>query len=148
MKKLPAEFIYYLRNAVSGFASGLIFTSIWVLYYTVMELSMLQVSLLFVVLAVTSLVFEIPTGVLVDVYSRRLSVIAGGIFMGCAYVLIGAFSIFVIVLLAGFIEAVGDTFISGALQAWITDEVGEDNVYYPERSASVALLASRFSPSA
>jgi len=128
MKKLPAETIYYLRNAVWGFASGLIFTSIWVLYYTVMELSMLQVSLLFVVLTVTNLVFEIPTGVLADVYSRRLSVIIGGTFIGSAYVLIGAIPIFVIVLLAGFIEAVGDTFISGALQAWITDEVGEDKM--------------------
>ncbi len=66
-----------------GFASGLIFTSIWVLYYTVMELSLVQVSLLFVVLTVTSLVFEIPTGILADVYSRRLSVILGGGLMGC-----------------------------------------------------------------
>jgi DHA3 family tetracycline resistance protein-like MFS transporter len=71
LKKLPAETIYYLRHAGWGFASGLIFTSIWVLYYTVMELSLLQVSLLFVVLTVTSLVFEIPTGILADVYSRR-----------------------------------------------------------------------------
>jgi len=48
--------------------------------------------------------------------------------MGCAYVLIGSYPIFAIVLLAGFIEALGDTFISGALEAWITDEVGEDKV--------------------
>jgi len=78
MKKLPAETIYYLRHAVWGFASGLIFTSIWVLYYTVMELSLVQVSLLFVVLTVSSLVFEVPTGILADLYSRRLSVILGG----------------------------------------------------------------------
>lgn len=128
MRKLPAETIYYLRHAVWGFASGLIFTSIWVLYYTVMELSLVQVSLLFVVLTVTSLVFEIPTGILADLYSRRLSVILGGGLMGCAYVLIGSYPIFAIVLLAGFIEALGDTFISGALQAWITDEVGESQV--------------------
>jgi DHA3 family tetracycline resistance protein-like MFS transporter len=48
--------------------------------------------------------------------------------MGCAYVLIGSYPIFAIVLLAGFIEALGDMLISGALQAWITDEVGEDKV--------------------
>jgi DHA3 family tetracycline resistance protein-like MFS transporter len=56
----------------------LISTSIWVLYYTVMELSLVQVSLLFVVLTVISLVFEIPTGILADVYLRRLTVILGG----------------------------------------------------------------------
>lgn len=128
LKKLPAESIYYIRTAVWEFNSGLIFTSIWVLFYTVMGLSLTEVSILYVVITLSNLVLEIPTGVLADVYSRRLSVILGGVFIGLTYVLMGTFPTFAIALLGGFIEAIGDTCVSGALQAWITDEVGENAV--------------------
>jgi len=128
MKKITAENIYYLRNAVWEFNSGLIFTSIWVLYYVVMQLSLFEISLVSIVIALSNLILEVPTGILADVYSRRLSVILGGIFIGLAYVTMGMYPIFVIALLAAFIEAVGDTCISGALQAWITDEVGTERV--------------------
>jgi DHA3 family tetracycline resistance protein-like MFS transporter len=128
VKRLPAESIYYIRTAAWEFNSGLIFTSIWVLYYTVMELSLVEVSLIYIVITIANLVLEIPTGVLADVYSRRLSVIVGGVFIGITYVTVGIFPTFVIALLGGFIEAIGDTCVSGALQAWITDEVGENNV--------------------
>lgn len=128
MKKFSAQSVYYIRCAALEFNSGLIFTSIWVLYYSVMKLSLVEISLLYIVITISNLVLEIPTGVLADVYSRRLSVILGGIFIGLAYVLMGVFPLFTIALLAGFVEAIGDTCVSGALQAWITDEVGTDNV--------------------
>ena len=73
MNKLPAETIYYLRHVVSGFASGLIFTSIWVLYYAVMKLSLFEVSLIFIVSTVSNLILEVPTGILADECSRILS---------------------------------------------------------------------------
>jgi DHA3 family tetracycline resistance protein-like MFS transporter len=93
-----------------------------------MSLSLVEVSLLYIVITISNLVLEMPTGVLADVYSRRLSVIVGGVFIGITYVMMGVFPTFVIALLGGFIEAIGDTCVSGALQAWATDEVGENNV--------------------
>ncbi len=128
MKKLPAESIYYIRTAVWEFNSGLIFTSIWVLYYSIIKLSLVEISLIYVVITISNLVLEIPTGVLADVYSRRLSVILGGVFIGIAYVMMGAFPTFGVALLGGFVEAIGDTCVSGALQAWAADEVGAANV--------------------
>ncbi len=128
MKKLSAELVYYIRTAVGDFNSGLIFTSIWVLLYTVMGLSLVEISLIYIVITVSNMVLEIPTGVLADVYSRRLSVILGGVFIGVTYVMMGVWPTFAIALLGSFIEAIGDTCVSGALQAWITDEVGEKNV--------------------
>ena len=128
MKKLPADLVYYIRTAVWEFNSGLIFTSIWVLFYTVMGLSLVEVSILYIVITISNFVLEIPTGILADVYSRRLSVIVGGVFIGLTYVLMGVFPTFAVALLGGFIEAIGDTCVSGALQAWITDEVGENQV--------------------
>lgn len=128
MKKLPAESIYYLRCAAGEFNSGLIFTSIWVLYYAVMKLGLFDVSLLYIVITLSNLVLEIPTGILADVYSRRLSVIVGGGFIGLAYLLVGAYPFLAVALVSGFLEALGDTCVSGALQAWITDEVGAERV--------------------
>lgn len=128
MKKLPADTVYYIRCAAWEFNSGLIFTSIWVLYYSVMKLSLFEVSLIFIVSTVSNFVLEVPTGILADVYSRRLSVILGGVFIGLAFVLIGAYPVFIVAMLVAFIEAIGDTCVSGALQAWITDEVGADRV--------------------
>lgn len=128
MKKLPAETIYYLRTAALEFNSALIVTSIWVLYISVMKLSLFELSLITIVITLSNVLLEVPTGILADVYSRRLSVIVGGAFIGLAYLLLGMSPIFAIALLAAFIEAIGDTCVSGALQAWITDEVGAKQV--------------------
>lgn len=140
MKKLLAENVYYIRCAVWEFNSGLIFTSIWVLYYSVMKLNLLEVALISIVITASNLALEIPTGLLADVYSRRLSVILGGAFIGLAYVMMGAYPVFAIALLGGFVEAIGDTCVSGALQAWITDEVGANrvgNVFLRGRQVSI-----------
>ena len=57
--------------------------------------------MLYIVITVSNLVLEIPTGVLADNYSRRLTVILGGIFIGVAFIVLGFFPIFMVALLAG-----------------------------------------------
>jgi DHA3 family tetracycline resistance protein-like MFS transporter len=80
------------------------------------------------VLELAVLTFEVPTGVLADTYSRRLSVIVGFFFIGAGFVLEGSVPVLAAVLAAQVIWGAGYTFISGALQAWIADEVGEGNL--------------------
>lgn len=128
MPKLPATFVFYTRSALAELNSGLIFTSIWVLYYSVMKLSLLEISVISIVITLSNLLLEIPTGILADLYSRRLSVIIGGACIGLSYFVMGWQPLFWVALLCAFIEAIGDTCISGALQAWITDETGPDDV--------------------
>lgn len=77
------------------------------------------------VLELSAFLFEIPTGVVADVYSRKLSIVIGYITVGLGYMLLGFFPVFEIILLSNFIWGFGSTFLSGATQAWITDEVGE-----------------------
>ena len=48
--------------------------------------------------------------------------------IGAGWVIQGSFPSFALVLLAAVIRGVGDTFISGALDAWIADEVGEEHL--------------------
>ncbi len=91
-------------------------------------LNPLQLVLVGTVLELAVLIFEVPAGVLADTYSRRLSVIVGFFLSGAGFMLEGSIPIFVAVLIAQVIWGTGYTFISGALQAWIADEVGEGDL--------------------
>jgi DHA3 family tetracycline resistance protein-like MFS transporter len=76
------------------------------------------------VFTTTLLLFEIPTGVVADVYGRRLSVIIGYVLTGIGALIEGIFPVFGPVLLAQVVWGIGFTFISGARDAWIADETG------------------------
>ncbi|MBN8575221.1 MAG: MFS transporter [Candidatus Kapabacteria bacterium] len=128
MRHWSATSIYYLRESISALNSGLIFTSLWAFYYEALHLTLTQVSLIYIIITITGMTLEIPTGVIADTYSRRFSIILGGVFIGLCYTFVGFFPFYIVILIGAFLEAVGDTFVSGALEAWITDEVGADNI--------------------
>jgi DHA3 family tetracycline resistance protein-like MFS transporter len=69
--------------------------------------------------------FEVPTGVVADVYSRRLSVIIGTFLIGVAFIIEGSIPLYAAVLVSQLMWGIGYTFTSGATQAWIADEIGE-----------------------
>jgi DHA3 family tetracycline resistance protein-like MFS transporter len=69
--------------------------------------------------------FEVPTGVVADAVSRRLSVLIGFFLTGAGFLLYAVPS-FAIVLAGQVVWGVGATFISGANVAWLVDEIGED----------------------
>ena len=94
---------------------------------TVAGLTPVQLILVGTTLEISAFVFEVPTGIVADVYSRRLSIIIGYILMGIGFLIEGFFPFFVPILLAQVIWGLGYTFTSGATQAWISDEIGEDD---------------------
>jgi DHA3 family tetracycline resistance protein-like MFS transporter len=70
-------------------------------------------------------VAEVPTGVVADVYSRRLSVLIGFAIIGIGVVTMGAVPTFPGLALGSMLMGIGYTFISGAHQAWLADEIGD-----------------------
>jgi DHA3 family tetracycline resistance protein-like MFS transporter len=106
----------------------MMFTTLAVYYVTVVGMNPLQLVLVGTVLEVTVFLLEVPTGVVADTYSRRLSVIIGEFLIGACFLIEGFVPLFGAILLAEVIRGVGETFISGAMDAWIADEVGEDKV--------------------
>jgi len=72
------------------------------------------------------LIAEVPTGIVADAYSRRRSVILGYAIMASGFFVWGAAPRFETILLAQVFWAVGFAFTSGAQEAWISDEVGEE----------------------
>jgi DHA3 family tetracycline resistance protein-like MFS transporter len=125
--KLDATRVYLFIE----FAASALFSMIFVvgsLYEaTVAGLTPLQLVLVGTTLEVSAFIFEVPTGVVADSYSRRLSIIIGYVLMGAGFFVYGLFPAFLPILLAQVIWGLGYTFTSGATQAWITDEVGEES---------------------
>lgn len=112
------------------FVSQLFFTYIFtvsLLYHvSVVKLDPLQLVLVGTVLELSVFLFEIPTGVVSDLKSRKLSIIIGYFLIGIGFLLEGLFPYFSIVLLAQVAWGIGYTFTSGSQQAWIADEIGEE----------------------
>lgn len=92
---------------------------------TVVGLNPFQLVLVGTLLEFSCFIFEIPTGIVADAYSRKLSVVIGVVLVGLGFILEGSIPVFESVLLAQIIWGGGYTFISGAREAWIADEVGE-----------------------
>ena len=124
--KLNARFVYlFIEFSTSAFFSMMfVVTSLY--EATVAGLTPVQLILVGTTLEVSAFLFEVPTGIVADVYSRRLSIIIGYILMGAGFLVEGLFPSFLPILLAQVIWGLGYTFTSGASQAWISDEIGED----------------------
>lgn len=125
MKKWKALPVYWVMQGALALFTGMIFTASSIYQVTVAGLAPLQLVLVGTTLELSVFLFEVPTGVVADVYSRRLSVIIGMFLIGMGFIVEGTFPIFWIILLAQILWGVGYTFTSGATQAWITDEIGE-----------------------
>jgi DHA3 family tetracycline resistance protein-like MFS transporter len=120
--------VYLILEFGSSLLFSWIFTVNQLYQLTFVELNPLQLVLVGTVLEFSVFVFEIPTGVLADLKSRRLSVIVGYVLIGLGFVFEATFPHFWAVALAQVIWGCGYTFTSGATQAWIADEIGEAHV--------------------
>ncbi|HEX2913475.1 MAG TPA: MFS transporter [Chloroflexia bacterium] len=128
MKRLSATSVYLIVQTAISFLQALVFLSLSIYYVQVVGMNPLQLVLVGTTIEVTIFIFEIPTGVVADTYSRRLSVIIGFALVGLCFILEGAVPLFAAIILAEVIRGVGETFISGAFAAWLTDEIGEAEV--------------------
>lgn len=121
-KKPKAYSVYLLFR----FCFSLLFSMATVLsivyHLEVVKLDAFQLMLVGTVLETACFVFEIPTGVVADLYSRRRSVLIGMFLYGIGFLMEGALPWFGTVLLAQVVWGCGDTFITGALEAWIASE--------------------------
>lgn len=104
--------------------------TMWTTYivFAVVDLGLdpLQLVLLGTVVEVTYLLFEVPTGVLADTVSRRLSIQIGVIGSGIAFLILGLATSFWMAVVSNVLWGIFATFQSGADVAWLTDEVGEE----------------------
>lgn len=128
MKRLNPTLVYLIVRGLWSLFEGTFFFLLPVYYIQNAAMDPLQLVLVGTVTHMTIFVFEVPTGVVADSYSRKLSVIIGMMTGGLCFALEGFFPVFAFIILAEFLRAIGETFISGAFSAWITDEIGVEKV--------------------
>ncbi len=125
VRRVNAQIVYLGMRAISAFAFSLVITYELVYHTVVVGLNPLQLVTVGVVLECMTFFFEIPTGVVADLYSRRLSVMIGYFLFGAGFLVEGTVATFSAVLIAQVLWGIGFTFYSGAGEAWIADELGD-----------------------
>ena len=118
--------VWLILNGGRALLFSMAFTASMIYRITEVGMSPLELVLVGTAMELAAFVFEIPTGVVADVYSRRLSILIGSVLIGLAFLLEGLVPLFGAVLLSQVIWGLGYTFTSGASEAWISDEIGEE----------------------
>lgn len=127
-KKINAKKAFLIYSGASSLFFTLVFTVSSVYYIQNINMSPLQLVLVGTALETSCFLFEIPTGIVADAYSRRLSLIIGLLLIGAGFLLEGIISTYLAVMAAQVLWGVGSTFLSGADNAWAADEMGEEKL--------------------
>lgn len=115
--------IYYLVTGSRSFIIQMVFTLNAIYYVSNAGLNPLELVLIGTILEVSVLLFEMPTGLVADFFGRKRSLIIGMLILGIAHLLEGSFPVFWAIAAGSALWGLGWTFISGAEQAWIADEL-------------------------
>jgi DHA3 family tetracycline resistance protein-like MFS transporter len=142
MARSPRPDLVFLAIAVTtAFVSTLVFTIVPIYRFQTAGLDDLQLVLVGSVMEATVFLFEIPTGIVADRWSRKWSVIVGQAGMGLGFVVEATFATFPGILAGQVVWGLGYTFTSGATVAWLAGELGD-----PDRAVlrRLFLRASKF----
>jgi MFS transporter, DHA3 family, tetracycline resistance protein len=116
----------YLRLVVTAAtASSLAFTATNLYRLRLAGLNPFQLVMVGTVMEAAVLLFEIPTGVVADLYSRKWSVVIGHIGMGIGLIAEPARPGFIGSMAGQAVWGIAYTFTSGATVAWLTSEMGD-----------------------
>ena len=137
--------VFIALSVASSFCSTLGFASIALYRFRVAGLTDVQLVLVGTAMEAAVLVAEIPTGVVADLVSRRLSIVIGTIGMGIGLVIEAAWPSVAGVLTGTVVWGIAYTFTSGATVAWLAGEMGEPDAH---TLGDVMLRASRWRSSA
>lgn len=107
-------------------------TAIWVLYLSYKGMSLIQIGLLESIFHITSLLFEMPTGAIADIYGKKFSVIAGRVLSVISCIMMIISNNFIEFALSFVVQAASFNLNSGAAEALVYDslkEIGEEEKY-------------------
>lgn len=125
---MSAYRLYLIISGLAAFTLNTAFALNLLYQSQVVGLGPLQLVLVGTLLEVVFFVTQIPTGVIADLYSRRLSIVVGYLLMGGGLLLWGLIPSYAAVLVANAVFGIGYVCVDGAEQAWAADEIGEERV--------------------
>lgn len=116
----------YLAGSGGMFLAQSFFFATYQMFLLGQGLSYLEMNLVNLAYMLSAFIFEIPTGAYADVFGRRKSVIMGCLILSLSFLVYFLSDNFWLFILAEIIGALGSTFISGALEAWMVDQLKKD----------------------
>lgn len=122
----PKTFIrlYYIHQ----FFFDLIFIyAVEKLFFLSRGIDLTQIGLLLFLWSLMSLIFEVPSGVLADHWSRRKMLILSGVFFSACYITWIFSNSFIMFLFGFLLRTIGATLTSGTLQAYLYDFLKVNN---------------------
>ncbi|WP_158651523.1 MFS transporter [Mesobacillus jeotgali] len=122
--KLSAYRVYLIYAGLTAFLFEMVFTVNEIYRIEVAGFNAFELVIVGTALELSSFLFEIPTGILADTKSRKMSVIIGLFLIGLGFLIEGLVPVFMVILLCQILWGIGYTFTSGADEAWIADEMG------------------------
>lgn len=120
-------FVYLVMQAGYSLFFSMLATTNLVYQVEVAHFDALRLLLIGTILELTCFVFQVPTGLLADAFSRRWAVAIGLGLVGAGFILEGLVPTFTAIAIAQVIWGIGVTLSDGADDAWITDEVGDEH---------------------
>jgi MFS transporter, DHA3 family, tetracycline resistance protein len=117
--------VYLLLESGTSFFSGISYATVMVYWVTSGRLNPLELLLLGTGLELSYFIFQLPTGVLADLVSRRLCTLGGLFVIGLGMVTQSLSPAFGVLLGGQLLVGLGAALNNGAQEAWIADELGE-----------------------
>jgi MFS transporter, DHA3 family, tetracycline resistance protein len=124
-RPLPPRLLYIGMQSLDALLFSIAYTIYGLYAVKAATLGPLELTLVGTIMELAVFLTEVPTGMVADLYSRRLSVLLGLCIVGTGIALLGVVPTFWCMALGSVLWGVGGTFISGAHQAWLADEIGE-----------------------
>jgi len=113
---------YSIVRLLTSFAFGTILP-VYVLYFRNYQINLFQIALLASIFEASILIFEMPTGLVADIYGRRISVILSAFVSFISGIFFIFFPYLFGFIMAEILNGLGETFRSGALEAWLVDSL-------------------------
>jgi MFS family permease len=122
-----------------------------IIYFRDLGFSFLQISVILAAFGIGMFLFEAPTGAFADITGRKYSVIIGFLLTGAAVSLMPLFTNFYALLSLWVFAGIGMTFVSGAEEAWIIDNLNhmerkDLHHEYFIKSSSLGAFGAIFAP--
>jgi MFS family permease len=114
--------VYSIVRLLTAFALGTILP-VYVLYFRHYQINLFQIALLASIFEASILIFEMPTGLVADIYGRKISVALSTFVSFVSGILFIFFPFLFGFIIAEILSGLGETLRSGALEAWLVDSL-------------------------
>jgi MFS family permease len=112
---------FYLVNIISTLF--LVVEPIIVIYFGIKGFSFAELSFALAALFLTPVIFEVPTGIIADIFGRKISVITSLLLVGLVLLIVPFISNIITLTLLFIFWGISRTLSTGADQAWIVDNL-------------------------